>query len=143
MSNGKGIIAVVSIIAITSLGVSGYLLLDKFYLSPQDGFENDNGSILVGLWENIKKTPDQLNPGINRYFNLTMQEFLDAALIEVAANNSEFRLKALGTYKIVISTLLVDWDIFRFRCYSSFDPDGFRIYSETDSWNQLVIEYIK
>jgi len=109
MSNGKGGLVFLSIMTIAALGLSGYLLVDKFFISPGNLITN-RGATLVGLWDQLEKTPDGSVSGSGWYVNFTQEVHLDTSHVEVSLNNSQFRLRDIGIYRITLTALLLDCD---------------------------------
>ena len=68
---------------IAALGLSGYLLVDKFFLTP--GYlTTERGAIIVELWDQLEKTQDEPNLGPGFYINFTQEVYFDHNHIEVS-----------------------------------------------------------
>jgi len=101
MSDRKGSIVLLFIIAIGALGFSGYLAFDKFFLTPEP---TDEGLILVGLWNNLVKNTDfaPWNNDANWLAEFPDNLYNDSNHISVNSSNTSFKLLQKGFYKISV-----------------------------------------
>ena len=116
MSERKGAIILIGIIAIGALGFSGYMFVtNELFVTPEatpPAIPPDSGLILVGLWEDFSKNteyaPDTTDASWRIEFN--DNQFNNSNYISVSNNNTRFKLLKEGFYKITLLALLDDID---------------------------------
>lgn len=109
MSNRKGSIVLLFIITLAALGFSGYLAVDKFFLTPES---TDDGLILVGLWKDLDENTDYYPYDSEVYWLVEFPNNLynDSNHISVNSSNTSFKLMQKGFYKIIIVLILFGFD---------------------------------
>jgi hypothetical protein len=111
MSERKGGMILLGIIALAALGFSGYMFIDDQFLSvaPPD---KDNGLILVGLWNDLAKNKDYAPYTTDTSWLLEFinNQYNDSNYISVSNDNTRFKLLKEGFYKITLLLYLNDID---------------------------------
>lgn len=112
MSDRKGSFVLLFIIALAALGFSGYLTVDKFFLTPKPENLTDDSLILVGLWngleENVEYAP--WNSGASWLVEFPDNLYNDSNHISVSSNSTRFQLLQKGFYKITVLLLFYGLD---------------------------------
>lgn len=105
MSDRKGSIVLLFIIALAALGFSGYLAFDKFFLTPEP---TDDGLILIGLWNDLERNTDfyPWNESDSWLVEFPNNLYNDSNHISVNSSNTSFKLLQKGFYKITIQLIL-------------------------------------
>jgi len=108
MSERKGGIILIGIIAISALGFSGYMFIKNEFIDIPGPTSPDSGLTLVGLWDDFSRNteypPDTTNTSWRIEFN--NNQFNDSNHISVSDNNTSFKLLKEGFYKITLLLLL-------------------------------------
>ncbi len=108
MSERKGAMLLLGIIAIASLGLSGYMFVTSEILITPGTTSPDSGLILVGLWDDLA-TNKEYAPYIFDHswlIEVGNNQFNNSNYIEVSNNNTSFKLIEEGFYKITLLLLL-------------------------------------
>ncbi|MCK4382141.1 MAG: hypothetical protein KAW66_02490 [Candidatus Lokiarchaeota archaeon] len=112
MSERKGGIILIGIIAFAALGFSGYMFVKNEFIDIPGPTSPDSGLTLVGLWDDFSKNteyaPDDTNTSWRIEFN--NNQFNDSNHISISNNNTSFKLLKEGFYKITLLLLLNDID---------------------------------
>ena len=112
MANGKGGTAILAILAIAALGLSGYLMVDKFFLSNDTLPDEPDSLHLIALWENLLQNKVN-NPSYATDSNFLVafsnNIIIDLDYVQVV-NSTRFILTKIGLYKININLLVNDID---------------------------------
>ena len=113
MSERKGAIILIGIIAIGALGFSGYIFVDNTFLStaPPDS-PPDSGLTLVGLWDDLVKNKEfaPFTTDSSWLIEFDNNQFNNSNYISISNNNTSFKLLKEGYYKITLLLLLNDVD---------------------------------
>ena len=109
MSDRKGSIVLLFIIALAALGVSGYLVVDKFFLTPEP---TDECLVLVGLWNGLEKNTDYAPWNTDESWLVKFPDNLynDSNHISVNSSKTSFKLLQTGFYKITIRFIFYGLD---------------------------------
>lgn len=112
MSDRKGSIVLLFIIALAALGFSGYLVVDKFFLTPEPEELTGDGLILVGLWNDLEENLDYApwDSGTNWLAEFPDNLYNDSNHISVSSNYTRFQLLQKGFYKITVLLLFYGLD---------------------------------
>ncbi len=104
MSGRSAGMVLLGIIAITGLGLSGYMFLKYEFLSPTN---KNSGLLLVGLWDNLNENTDYTPHDSTADFLVELKEspFNDSNYVSVSNGNTRFVLKQAGFYKITLNML--------------------------------------
>lgn len=108
MSERKGAIILLWIVAFGSLGLSGYMFITNSLIGTPCVSPPDTGLTLVGLWDDLA-TNKEYAPYTTDYswlIEFNNNQFNDSNYIEISNNNTRFKLLKEGFYKI---TLLLTW----------------------------------
>jgi len=110
MSERKGGMILLGIIALAALGFSGYMFIDDQFLS--DAPPPDNGLILVGLWEDLAKNKDYTPYTLDTSWliEFSNNQYNDSNYISVSNDNTRFKLLKEGFYKITFLLYLYEID---------------------------------
>jgi len=112
MSERKGGIILIGIIAFAALGFSGYMFVKNEFIDIPGPTSPDSGLTLVGLWDDFSKNteypPDSTDTSWRIEFN--NNQFNDSNHISMSNNNTSFKLLKEGFYKITLLLLLNDID---------------------------------
>lgn len=112
MSERKGGMIILGIIAISALGFSGYMFIDDMFLSSSIP---EKGLVLIGLWDDLVENKEYApytadNSWLIEFSN---SQYNNSNHISVSNNNTSFKLMKEGFYRI---TLLLMW--------YNLDPSG-------------------
>ncbi|MHA1670226.1 MAG: hypothetical protein ACTSV5_06555 [Promethearchaeota archaeon] len=101
MSERKGGMVLLGIIAFAALGFSGYMFIDNQFLSIDPP---DNGLILVGLWDDLAKNKENApyNTDASWLLEFYNNQYNDSNYISVDNDNTRFKLLKEGFYKITL-----------------------------------------
>ncbi len=108
MSERKGAIILLWIVAFGSLGFSGYLFVKNEIFSapsPDSGVTSpDSGLTLVGLWDDLAKNKEfaPYTTDYNWLIEFDNNQFNISNYFEVSNNNTRFKLLKEGFYKITL-----------------------------------------
>ena len=108
MSERKGAIILLWIVAFGSLGFSGYLFVKNEIFSapsPDSGVTSpDSGLTLVGLWDDLAKNKEfaPFTTDSSWLIEFDNNQFNNSNHIEVSNNNTSFKLLKEGFYKITL-----------------------------------------
>ncbi|MHA1457803.1 MAG: hypothetical protein ACTSR5_17830, partial [Promethearchaeota archaeon] len=109
MSERKGGIILLGIIAFAALGFSGYAFVkDEFFsVTPPD-----TGLILVGLWDDLATNKDYspYNTDTSWLIEFDNNQYNDSNYISVKNSNTNFKLLKEGFYKLTILLYVNDLD---------------------------------
>ena len=107
MSERKGGIILLGIIAFAALGFSGYAFVkDEFFSATSP----DTGLTLVGLWDDLVKNTEYapFTSDDSWLIEFNNNQFNNSNHISVSNNNTSFQLLREGFYKITLLLLLYD-----------------------------------
>ncbi|MFX1275841.1 MAG: hypothetical protein ACFFBP_05350 [Promethearchaeota archaeon] len=113
MSESKAGIIILGIVAIASLGLSGYMFLtNEIFVSP------DNQNIVVGMWDNLDENMDFADYNETNKFLIELkdQKIINNNYISISNANTTIWLLKPGLYKIsciIDLTNLGDTDLYR------------------------------
>ena len=112
MSERKGGMVLLGIIAIAALGFSGYLFIKNEIFADPEPPAPDGGLLLVGLWDDLAKNKEYapFTTDHSWLIEFDNNQYNDSNYIEVSNNNTRFRLLKEGFYKITLLLLLYDVD---------------------------------
>ena len=104
MSERKGGMILLGIIAFAALGVSGYMFIDDQFLSVDPPDPPDNGLILVGLWDDLATNKDYspYNTDTAWLIEFDNNQYNDSNFISVSNSNTNFKLLKEGFYKLTL-----------------------------------------
>ena len=110
MSERKSAIILLWIVAVGSLGFSGYTFVKNEFFSTPGG--TDSGLTLVGLWDDLAKNKEfaPFTTDHNWLIEFDNNQFNNSNHISVSNNNTNFKLLKEGFYKITLLLLLNDVD---------------------------------
>lgn len=110
MSERKGAIILLWIIAVGSLGFSGYMFVKNEVFSAPEG--TDSGLTLVGLWDDLATNKEYApyTTDSSWLIEFSNNKFNNSNYIEVSNNNTRFKLLKEGFYKITLLLRLDDVD---------------------------------
>ena len=108
MSESKGAMFLLGIIAIASLGLSGYMFVKSEILITPGTTSPDSGLILVGLWDDLATNKEYAPYTFDHSWLIEFDnnQFNNSNYIEVSNNNTSFKLLEEGFYKITLLLLL-------------------------------------
>ena len=108
MSERKGAIILLWIIAVGSLGFSGYMFVKNEVFSAPEGI--DSGLTLVGLWDDLATNKEYApyTSDTSWLIEFSNNKFNNSNYIEVSNNNTRFKLLKEGFYKITLLLILSD-----------------------------------
>ncbi len=110
MSERKGAIILLWIIAFGSIGLSGYMFVkNEVFSAPGD---TDSGLTLMGLWDDLAKNKEfaPYNTDSSWLIEFNNNQFNNSNYISVDNSNTRFKLLKEGFYKITLLLLLYDVD---------------------------------
>ncbi|MHA1191698.1 MAG: hypothetical protein ACTSP9_05310 [Promethearchaeota archaeon] len=101
MSERKGGMILLGIIALSALGFSGYIFVDNTFLSTAPP---DSGLILVGLWDDLATNKDYApyNTDTSWLIEFNNNQYNDSNYISVKNGNTNFKLLKEGFYKLTL-----------------------------------------
>jgi hypothetical protein len=104
MSERKGAIILIGIIATAALGFSGYLFLRNEILATSP----ESGLTLVGLWDEFTVNKEFVPDTSDGFWRIEFNDnqFNNSNHISVSNNNTSFKLLKEGFYKITLLVLL-------------------------------------
>ena len=108
MSERKGGIILIGIIALAALGFSGYMFLKDEFIDIPGPTSPDTGLTLVGLWDDFSRNQEYLPDTTNTSWRIEFNnnQFINSNHISVSDNNTSFRLLKEGFYKLTLLLLL-------------------------------------
>ena len=112
MTNNKGLVIILAIIAIAGLGLSSYMFTMDL-LSEEEDPEQFGNLKLIALYSNLYVNTGS-NPLHNSYDNFLVKfsdkiAFNDDYLTQ--SNTTRFSFTTLGIYKIYLNAILTDYEI--------------------------------
>jgi len=111
MSERKGAMVLVGIIAIAAIGFSGYMFVKNEIFAVPGTPASDSGLTLVGLWDDLAKNKDYAPYNTDTSWRLEFDnnQYNDSNYISVSNSNTNFKLLKEGFYKLTI--LLYAYDL--------------------------------
>jgi hypothetical protein len=112
MSDKKGGIILLGIIAIAALGFSGYMYVKNEIFATPGTTSPETGLILVGLWDDLTKNTEFFPYSSDDSWLIEVDNnvYNDTNHIEVSNNNTSFKLLEEGFYKITLLLTLSNVD---------------------------------
>ncbi|MHA1878504.1 MAG: hypothetical protein ACTSUC_18840 [Promethearchaeota archaeon] len=116
MSERKGATFLLGIIAISALGLSGYMLVDNLVFSTTTP---DSGLTLVGLWDDLTKNKEfaPFTTDASWLIEFDNNQFNNSDYISVSNNNTSFKLLREGFYKLTLLLYVNDLDPSATYCF--------------------------
>ena len=113
MSERKGAMVLVGIIAIAALGFSGYMFVKNEIFSATGTPTSDGGLTLVGLWDDLAKNKDYAPYDSDTSWRLEFynNQYNDSDYISVSNSNTNFKLLKEGFYKLTLLLYLYYLDV--------------------------------
>ena len=112
MSERKGGMVLLGIIAIAALGFSGYMFVKNEIIAAPGTPASDSGLILVGLWDNLAKNKDYAPYDTDATWRIEFDnnQYNESNYISVSESNTNFKLLKEGFYKLTILMYAYDLD---------------------------------
>ena len=106
MSERSTGVIILGILAIAGLGLSGYMFAKYEFLSPV----TDNGSILVGSWEDLYRNMDYApyDEDVDWLLELGNGQSNNSNFISCSNDNTRFTLLRTGCYKLTLHLYLAN-----------------------------------
>ena len=104
MSERKGAMVLVGIIAIAALGFSGFMFVKNEIFAVPGTPVSDNGLTLVGLWDDLAKNKDYApyDSDASWLIEFDNNQYNDSNYISVSNSNTNFKLLKEGFYKLTL-----------------------------------------
>ena len=112
MSERKGGMLLLGIVAIAALGLSGYLFFKNEIFTTPGTTNPDSGLVLVGLWDDLEKNTEfaPFTADDSWLVEFSNSQFNNTNHIEASNNNTSFKLLEEGFYKITLLIMLYSVD---------------------------------
>ena len=113
MSERKGAMVLVGIIAIAAIGFSGYMFVKNEIFAVPGTPASDSGLTLVGLWDDLVKNKDYAPYNTDTSWRLEFDnnQYNDSNYISVSNGNTNFKLLKEGFYKLTLLLYLYYLDV--------------------------------
>ena len=104
MSERKGAIILISIIAIAALGFSGYMFVKNEIIAAPGTPASDGGLLLVGLWDDLATNKEYAPYDTDAAWLVEFDnnQYNDSNYISVSNSNTNFKLLKEGFYKLTL-----------------------------------------